>query len=302
MRGYRIKDRQALLGSSVAGDVELWRVSAEPRPDLLITVAHIGRGKWGPRDRYERVRKQSYSVELVLGGSGVMDINGERHELKPRDMVLMHPDDTCIYWTGDQGRWDKAFISLYPSSLAPLIQALALDRVWHVHLHAADARRARQLFAEMLRRARQRGEDMERAISVGAYELLVILAGAVHRVRGAEHVSPPIRRAIDEAMAPRSTVRSVSDMASVAGTTREAFSKMFHRQMGVAPHEWLTRARMEQAAALLRTTIKPIHQIAEEIGYEDQFHFSRVFRRFAGVSPRKYREQCRRREQASLRL
>jgi len=32
------------------------------------------------------------------------------------------------------------------------------------------------------------------------------------------------------------------------------FSKFFHRHMGLPPHEWLTRAHMEQAADMLRNT------------------------------------------------
>lgn len=302
MREERAR-RALLLGSAVAGDVELWRVTAEPRQELLLCVAHVGRGEWGPRDRYERVRKQSYSLELVIGGSGVMDINGERHELWPRDMVVMHPEDTCIYWTGEQGRWEKLFLALYPQGMEKVVDVMGLSQVWHVRLNWADARRARQVLLGILALARRGAKEVERAASVGAYELLTIVAGAVaRRVEGLEHVNEEVRRGIEAALRSAHEVRSVADMAAAAGMGRAAFSKMFHRQMGMAPHEWLTRARMEAAAMLLRTTMKPVHEVAEEVGYDDPFHFSRVFRRHAGVSPRQYREQCRRREQASVRL
>jgi AraC-like DNA-binding protein len=284
---------EARAQSDVAGDVELRAVSRDVQRDVLVNVMHVGRGEWGPRDRYERVRKKSYSLELVTGGSGVMDINGTRHILGPDDMVLMHPDDYCHYWTGPEGVWRKLFIALHPASLRPVMRYLRLDRVWHVRLTRANARRARHLLEAVLHAARRAGHGAPQRASVHAYELLLMMAGSVPHVDGHAHLPPALQRALDAALAPQSSVRSVTAMARVAHTSPTYFSKLFHRHMGLPPHEWLTRARMEQAADLLRNTALAVSVVAERVGYPDPFHFSRVFKRHAGISPRGCRTQYR---------
>ncbi|NLF39648.1 AraC family transcriptional regulator [bacterium] len=280
--------------SDVAGDVEIYTVSREPQRTIAVNVMHAGRGEWGPGDRYERIRKKSYSLELVVGGSGVMDINGVRHELWPGDLVFMHPEDACVYWTGPKGVWHKLFVALHDRSLRPLVRQLRVGKVWHVRLTRAGALRAQRLLAGILRVARQAAADAPLRASVCAYELLLLLAGAAHRIEGRAHLPPQLQRALDAALAPGSAIRNVTGMARAARCPPEYFSKLFHRHMGLPPHEWLTRARMEQAADLLRTTDQPVHAVGASAGYPDPFHFSRVFRRFAGISPRGYRVQSRR--------
>jgi len=51
--------------------------------------------------------------------------------------------------------------------------------------------------------------------------------------------------------------------------------------------------RFEAAARLLRETDATALEIALEVGYEDPSHFSRAFKRIAGISPREYRRQQR---------
>ena len=55
--------------------------------------------------------------------------------------------------------------------------------------------------------------------------------------------------------------------------------------------ELIGEVRFEAAARLLRETDASALEIALEVGYEDPAHFSRAFKRIAGISPREYRRQ-----------
>jgi AraC-like DNA-binding protein len=54
-----------------------------------------------------------------------------------------------------------------------------------------------------------------------------------------------------------------------------------------------SRVQLETATQLLRTTDNNVTEIAHRLGYSDSSHFSRAFRRMAGVSPREYRKTSR---------
>ena len=67
------------------------------------------------------------------------------------------------------------------------------------------------------------------------------------------------------------------------------FSRAFRTSFGCSPLEYVTRRRMERAQGLMLSTDIPLSQIALDCGFADQAHFSRLFRRVVGESPRVWR-------------
>jgi AraC family transcriptional regulator len=67
------------------------------------------------------------------------------------------------------------------------------------------------------------------------------------------------------------------------------FARLFHHSTGLPPHRFVVRARIDHAAALLAAPEPPIARIAEAVGFRTPSHFSTVFRRLMGVTPRAYR-------------
>ena len=80
-----------------------------------------------------------------------------------------------------------------------------------------------------------------------------------------------------------------SELAKLLHLSPGYFSRTFRNTFGCAPLQYVTRRRMECAQGLMLSTNKPLAQIALECGLSDQPHFSRLFRRFVGESPREWR-------------
>ena len=76
-------------------------------------------------------------------------------------------------------------------------------------------------------------------------------------------------------------------------------ARCFASEVGVAPHEYLTRLRMQEAAHALREGQGGLAAIAGRVGYESEFAFNRAFRREMGVPPGEYRRRAHRLEGAS---
>jgi AraC-like DNA-binding protein len=83
---------------------------------------------------------------------------------------------------------------------------------------------------------------------------------------------------------------SVQDIANIMQLTPEHLGRIFHKVMGISPHQYITRLKMEEAMFKLVNTNERMEQIADELGYSDAFHFSHVFTKFTGLSPAKYRQ------------
>jgi len=82
---------------------------------------------------------------------------------------------------------------------------------------------------------------------------------------------------------------SVEDIAACCGLNRSYFGKIFHENMGKSPQEFLISYRMTKAAELLRLTNLSIADIGNAVGYPNQLHFSRAFKKVYGISPRQWR-------------
>lgn len=67
------------------------------------------------------------------------------------------------------------------------------------------------------------------------------------------------------------------------------FAHVFKRAVGIAPHKYVIRRRVERAKELLDTTDLPIVEIALSVGCANQSHFSAMFHRFTGLTPHSYR-------------
>ncbi len=72
---------------------------------------------------------------------------------------------------------------------------------------------------------------------------------------------------------------------------KDYLTRIFHRELGISPWDYLNRYRIKRAKALLRTSHASITAIASQVGFADSAYFSRVFHKEVGCSPREYRER-----------
>jgi AraC family transcriptional regulator len=83
----------------------------------------------------------------------------------------------------------------------------------------------------------------------------------------------------------------LQDIARAAGVSRFHFARLFRVSTGDSPMGFLLRSRIERAKTILRSTDRRMCEIAASLGFCDQSHFSRSFRRYAGVTPRQFAHQ-----------
>jgi AraC-like DNA-binding protein/ligand-binding sensor protein len=121
------------------------------------------------------------------------------------------------------------------------------------------------------------------------------MADKIFSFRGMRH-SSVLRKAQRFIWENYSRKINLEEISKASGLSAPYFSTIFNEEMGEKLSRYLNRLRVEKAATLLTETNKPMNQIAELCGFEDQSWFSKVFKSFTGVNPGRYREAgtCRR--------
>lgn len=82
---------------------------------------------------------------------------------------------------------------------------------------------------------------------------------------------------------------SVEDIAASANMNRKNLYSVFKKLTGFSPRDYLIYYRMCKATALLESTNLSVETVAISVGYSDQFHFSKEFKKNVGYSPSEYR-------------
>ena len=86
---------------------------------------------------------------------------------------------------------------------------------------------------------------------------------------------------------------SVERMAEAFYMSRPYLSARFRQETGETLTDFILREKTEEAKRLLRWSEKSLTAIGDYLGFSSQSHFSRVFKRYMGVTPGEYRQRCR---------
>lgn len=86
---------------------------------------------------------------------------------------------------------------------------------------------------------------------------------------------------------------SLDAMADAVGASKYYLERLFKSSVGLPPHAYMVQLRLEKGKQLLTKSNKPIAEIALELGFFDQSHFTNVFKRFTRVTPQAFRLEVR---------
>lgn len=84
------------------------------------------------------------------------------------------------------------------------------------------------------------------------------------------------------------TLKEIADIASLNPTY---FSNLFSKLMGISPIQYINRRRIERSQLLLLSSNESLENIAMQVGFDDVFYFSRLFKKITSTSPSVYRKQ-----------
>jgi AraC-like DNA-binding protein len=99
-----------------------------------------------------------------------------------------------------------------------------------------------------------------------------------------------VERAIEWLKRDGSQPAELGELCLELGLAKSHFIRLFKHRMGVPPLRYAMLQRMERARYLLESSDLPVYRVAETLGYQDEFYFSRVFRKASGLSPRAWRD------------
>ncbi len=264
-----------------------------PRSDISarMGVELLTGGILFAREHYHcrpRVR-DDFLILLTLHGEAWVREGARRRNLQAGDWFMLQPgiehEYDCV------APWSFAYAHANGALLRRLVEQLAFFRNENLGFRQRS-NRGKSLLVELLKRGAAATSGAEAACNALLIQILVILHEdrldekrrsdnlALARKFMEEHCGEPLR---------------LADIAAAAGISPFYFCRTFNAAAGMPPLRYLQKYRIEQAARLLQTPGASIGQAAESAGFADRLYFSKVFRKWTGMTPSEYRALVSRR-------
>ncbi|HNX26752.1 MAG TPA: AraC family transcriptional regulator [Phycisphaerae bacterium] len=229
---------------------------------------------------------RDFDLWYVCRGKGFMNLDGNDKKVSDGDCLFLRPD-MSIHGTHDP-QWPLVVVSVHfdfigknGQTIMPASQNLPakIQNMQESHFFEVLLRRTYDFFSN------NRKDAATKYFSVAVHEFFY---------QETKFQFPPEQeRAIDDIC--RQIIRdpgkrsSVSDLAQTTGYSVDHFSRLFRTIKGTSPKEFIVRARIQAAKGFLKNSNHSIAHIAEILGYNDQFFFSKQFHSWTGQSPRQFR-------------
>ena len=134
---------------------------------------------------------------------------------------------------------------------------------------------------------------LENESSIVEQEALALLAlgQALSSYPIKKNSSPLLKKALDYIQDHPGGDLRVENLSKIQGCSMGHLSKLFQSQIGTSPSQVVRESRISFAADRLIVTQDSIEAIAEQSGFSNRFHFSRIFREVMDISPAAFRKQ-----------
>ena len=231
---------------------------------------------------YENCKKKHYYgpavrthwlIHYVVSGCGIFKIGGKEYTVKEGQMFVIPPYVETYYEADSKNPWVYIWIGFTSKGELPL----TLDDV----IYCPEA----ELIFQKMKACAENENGRTAFLCARIWDLFSVL------LENRKNEISYVEKALSCIHSEYSNRITVQDIADRLGLNRSYFSMIFKNETGVSPVQYMVDYRMKTAASLMINSGMNVTVAANSVGYTDIFTFSKMFKRYFGVSPKTYIEK-----------
>lgn len=229
-------------------------------------------------------------IHFVVRGKGTLHINEHIFHVSAGDCFLIPAGKVSYYEASKTDPWCYAWANfLGINSQMYLYQLMSTSKDKYI-LHNLDTVKYKELIFKIMS---MKGNSTSKYLLSNSI-FLQILAMLFDEVKFSDNnlkklsIIDEIKFYLDVNYTEKVKLK---DLAKKFGIHPNYLTRMFHTKYGISPKQYLTSLRLYRACKLLTTTDLSIAIIASSLGFDDQFIFSKIFKKEYDMSPSVYRKE-----------
>jgi len=272
------------------------RILALVKDNPSIADFYISDIGYYPHARHHFRERPSGSAQFILiycvEGKGEIRLNETVHPVQADNFFIIPAGMPHAYHSDEQNPWSIYWIhfsglkSINYSRFA--CQSMPIERGKTSRINDRI-----DLFSEIFR-------NLDRGFSIETMEyvnlcLPHLLASFTHlsqfRLIKESGEKDPVVQSINFMLESLTRKLKLEEIAAETGLSASHYSRLFINKTGHSPIDYFIQLKIQRACRILDNTGGMIADVAREMGFDDQFYFSRVFRKVMGMSPAEYRKR-----------
>lgn len=235
----------------------------------------LGNESCEPSHDFGPAVRTHWLLHYVVSGFGKFTREGITHEIVPGQIFVIPPYVETYYQADEKRPWKYIWIGFTAEGVPDVLKFPVIS-----------CPNVGTIFNEMLSCSK-----MENGRSAYLSSCLWKLVGMLseHGETKLDYVDKALNY-IHSDYANRITIQQIADSI---GLNRKYFCSLFSKQVGISPSEYLINLRLNKAAELMTTYHQTPTTAALSVGYDDIYHFSKIFKKHFGVSPREYCKEAK---------
>lgn len=260
-----------------------------------LNIYQYGYEQCKPLHSYGPYIRNHYLFHYVISGQGSLQIDQkgqtEEHRIFAGTGFLIEPGQVTTYCADRILPWEYTWVEFGGLRAKEILESAGLSRQSPIFI-PSNTQSGDSLKEEMLYLAYHSQESPLHLMGHLYLILDALVQGSSRKkkIQGGRLSKFYTREAVAFVEQNYGLPITIEDMAQRCGLDRSYFGKIFKDTMGQSPQDFLIRYRMSKAAELLITTNVSVGDISSQVGYPNQLHFSRAFKKVYGLSPRAYRQ------------
>ncbi len=231
-------------------------------------------------------RTQSfYTLHIILKGSGTLFVGDRKYNPKEGDMFFIPPNTRLCYYPDDDNLWEYVWFE-FQGKNAPLYpQKMGFDSQKHL-TKCRDFSNITLLLQRLL-------NHYQKHASVGYYDVFSVFFRILDSnlcVR--ENQTPNVIDAIINYMQCHyhNPGLSIPELCRYFGISHSYLCKLFQDTHHCSAKKYLIQIRIYHACKLLETTSIGLKEVAYSVGFQDEIHFMKTFKKMMNQTPTQYRQ------------
>lgn len=256
-------------------------------------VTHIG---YYPFAKYHYRKREKGTNQYILifceKGSGWIEFNDEVHRLTREMTFILPPNQPHAYGADDKTPWSIYWMHFKGSKTSMFSQIF--NKIIDTPVSFDSRNLDRILLFEEIYQNLEMGYSVEN-LEYTTFCLMYFLASLKYVVQYREVKKPKeldvIQKSILYMKDNLENKITLDDIAHSVGYSSSHFSNYFTQKTNFPPYDYYNQLKIQKACSYLQFSDLKIKEIAYKLGYFDQFHFSKSFKKEMEMSPKDYRKK-----------